>query len=107
MLAWLRDQPGYEDGEAPVGFISRAVLATVAGDDFAHRLVLVPGEGDCRSIRAVATRMPVIVTPPGFFGGVIGIEDYRTYRCFSGVRPLYREGSYSVYGPPATPGKGG
>jgi hypothetical protein len=97
LVAWFLDQPGFEEGEGTIAFASRGVLGQLAGDHFTHRLRLVPQRASCRELEGLARQMPVVVTPPAFFRGLLGLVPYSAPRCFARHRPVFKRGAYSVY----------
>jgi hypothetical protein len=97
VLRWLLDRPGWRDGGEPVAFASRAVLAPLAGDHFTHPLELVPQRARCGAVVALAHRADVVVTPPVFFQGLLGIEPYTTPACLAGRPPAFSSGAFRVY----------
>ena len=73
VAAFLLRQPGFEDGDRPVAFASRGVLAPLAGDRFSHELRLVPARIRCDELARLADRRrPRCDPPPVFFGASSG-----------------------------------
>ncbi|MGI8558496.1 MAG: hypothetical protein ACR2ND_09335 [Solirubrobacteraceae bacterium] len=97
VAAWLWQQPGFQNSSMPVAFASRAVLGTLAGDHFTHKLILVPAGARCDQVIALAHRMPIVVTGHDFFYGILGLASYDAPSCLGGVRPAYQAGAYRVY----------
>lgn len=97
LVRWFLDQPGFDEGDGPIGIASRGVIAQLAGDHFRHELVLVPQHASCREVEALARRMPVVVTAPLFTQGLIGVESYSAARCLAGRRPLLDADPFFVY----------
>jgi hypothetical protein len=97
VLRWLLDRPGWRDGRDPVAFASRAMLAPFAGDRFTHPLRLVPQRAPCPAVIRLARHADVVVTPPEYFGGLLGIEPYAAPACFAGRPPAFRSGAFRVY----------
>jgi hypothetical protein len=100
VVAWFLSQRGFEEGHGTIAFASRAVLAPLAGDHFTHRLTLVPPRARCQAVARLASRIPVVVTDPNFFGGLLlGVNPYSAPRCLAGRRPAYgnRNSVYRVY----------
>jgi len=97
VLKWLLQQPGFQNSSTPVAFASRAVLGTLAGDHFTHKLLLVPAHPRCDSVIALARLMPVVVNDPGFFYGILGVVPYDAPRCLASVRPAFQNIAYRIY----------
>ena len=109
VAAFLLRQPGFEDGDRPVAFASRGVLAPLAGDRFSHELRLVPARVRCDELARWTGDAVLVVTPPVFFGGILGVEPYDAPRCLTGRRPAFEDVVFSVYldggRDPAAPGR--
>lgn len=97
LVSWFLEQPGFADGDQTIAIASRGVLGQLAGDRFRHRLRLAPQLASCAELERLARKMPVVVTPPGYFRGLLGLEDYSAPRCFARHRPVFRQGSNAVY----------
>ena len=97
VLAWLLRQPGWADGDGTVAFASRAVLGPMAGDSLSHPLRLVAQRPRCAAVRALARDGYVVVTPPSFFQGLLGLEPYTGAACLAGERPVMTDGVFRVY----------
>ena len=97
VVAWHLRQPGFTDGERPVAFASRGVLAQLAGPHFTHELKLVPARAGCDDLARLATRATVVVTDGTYWGGILGVEPYSGPACVAGRRPVYRDDAYAVY----------
>ena len=96
-LAWHLSQPGFADGSRPVVFASRAVLAPYAGDHFTHPLSLMPADVTCAAFDRTAAEAYVVVTPPSFWAGVLGIEPYGADRCAARRKPAYAGAPFTVF----------
>jgi hypothetical protein len=94
----LLDEPGLAD-DAPIAFASRAVIGPLAGDEFRHRLELIPRTAGCAEVGRFASRAAVVVTDPAWFEGILGTLPYRSARCLAARRPSFQRGAYSVYLP--------
>jgi hypothetical protein len=96
-LAWHLSQPGFAEGSQPVVFASRAVLAPFAGDHFTHPLSLLPADVTCAAFDRTAARAYVVVTPPDYWSGILGIEPYAAGRCAARRRPSYTAAPFTVF----------
>ncbi len=93
-VAWFDRQPGYVDGSAAIAMADLTV-ATLAGDRYQHRLVLIGADEPCAAVRGRARVGWVVVTTfvfPGF-------RPFTAARCLAGERALFRDVGYAVYGP--------
>jgi hypothetical protein len=105
VAAFLLRQPGFEDGDRPVAFASRGVLAPLAGDRFSHELRLVPARIPCDQLPGWAGDAVLVVTEPVFFGGILGVEPYDGHRCFKGRRPAFEDAAFAVFLDPGGPAR--
>ena len=96
VAAFLLRQPGFEDGDRPVAFASRGVLAPLAGDRFSHELRLVPARIRCDELARWTADAVLVVTPPVFFGASGG-GALRGPRCLTGRRPAFEDVVFSVH----------
>jgi len=97
VVKWFVDQPGFEDDDWKIAIGARGVLGTLAGDHFTHELELVPADGPCRELRELATRTPLMVSGPGWWVGLIGVNSFNAPRCMRDVRPAYVWFDLKVY----------
>ena len=72
VAAWLAARPALEDGDRRIGFATRAMTVTLAGDHFANELMLLPARASCSRVRAQARRGLVVVAPPSFLLRFVG-----------------------------------
>jgi hypothetical protein len=99
VAAWFAARPGFDGGEGTIAFASRALQASLAGDDFTHPLELLPARATCAEVRARARRGPIVVTDPAFLRGLLGDRPYDAGLCLAGRRPGYRDEVFRVYLP--------
>jgi hypothetical protein len=99
VVGWFAARPDFRDGESDVAFISRSVLAPLAGDHFEHRLRLVPAAAPCSEVRRVARSAPVVLTDPDFLRNFLGTSDFDSGRCLADRRADFRDPAYRVYAP--------
>jgi hypothetical protein len=99
VVGWFAGRPDFREGEREVAFISRAVLAPLAGDHFDHRLRLVPAAAPCSEVRRVARRTPVVLTDPDFLRNFLGTSEFVSGRCLADRRTDFRDPAYRVYAP--------
>jgi len=97
VVAWFAGRPGFDSSRQTIAFVSRAVIAPLAGDHFTHALKLIPADATCAEVRALTRGDAVVVTQPEFLHNFIGIRPYSTAACFAGQRPAYRDSTFSVY----------
>jgi hypothetical protein len=97
MVAWFAARPGFDRSHQPIAFVSRAVIAPLAGDHFTHPLTLLARDASCSAVRAAAQRGPVVVTDAGFLRNFIGVVPYTTAGCLTGHPTLYRDPIFTVY----------
>jgi hypothetical protein len=99
ILDYLRSQPAWMNGHAPVAAGDEAA-ATFAGPTFNHPLSYVPRHAACSQIRDAATTGWLIMWPKsgGQFKGLA--YPARTH-CLRGITPVARLGFARIYAPPA------
>jgi hypothetical protein len=88
LVRWFVEQPGFEEDSGRIA---------IAGDRFNQRLELVPQWASCREVKAIARRMPVVVTVPLFFEGTLGVEGYSGARCLANEKPILDRDPFYVY----------
>lgn len=93
--AFLR-QPAWRDGNEPVSFGSRVLVASLAGDRLQHNLLLLPATASCAALRRSADRGWVVTAPSGYWGGAFGYRRYNAYDCFNREIPAWT-GEFNVY----------
>jgi hypothetical protein len=104
--AFLSSRPGFRTDRASVA-TAPVALGLLAGDHLTHRLAVVGQSESCARVRARATRGWVVVRPvdptpvPGHPGMVFPIAGTAQF-CLAGLRPLFDDGVYRIYGPEAT-----
>jgi hypothetical protein len=99
VVGWFAAQPWFRDGDGEIAFISRTLLAPLAGDHFTHRLELTPPAAGCARVRRKASRDPFVVTDPSFLRGFLGVRSYGSGRCLSHRRPDFQDPAFRVYRP--------
>jgi hypothetical protein len=99
VVKWFADQPGFEDDDWKVAIGARGVPGTLAGDHFTHELELVPAHGPCRELRELAKDTPLMVSGPGWWVGLIGVNAFNAPRCMEAERPAFVWFDLKVYGP--------
>jgi hypothetical protein len=99
VVAWFLTQPGFDEGDTPIAFSSRAVFVALAGDHFTHRLDLLPPAARCELVAKRTRRAPVVAVDPAWFAGILGFSPYGGPRCLARRAPGFEEGPYSVYLP--------
>jgi hypothetical protein len=99
LVSWFLDQPDYDDGDWTISLASRAVISSLAGDHFRHPLELIPAHTQCKGVRALASRTPLLVTSSDWFLGIIGLNPYSAPGCLHGRPAVYQKGDYTVYWP--------
>jgi len=97
VVAWFAAQPGFDSSHQTIAFVSRAVIAPLAGDHFTHPLKLIPADASCAQVGALTRGDSVVVTQPDFLHDFIGIWPYATAGCFARMRPAYQDSTFSVY----------
>lgn len=103
LLAMTR-MSSWKDGNQPIAFATRAVVAGLAGDRLRHPLVLIPANEDCVSARARIKAGWVVTAPPSYLERSQGVNPYPVLDCFSNLRPVWL-GAFAVYGEPAHGGR--
>ncbi|MBD0281641.1 MAG: hypothetical protein ICV69_05540 [Thermoleophilaceae bacterium] len=99
VVGWFAAQPWFREGDRDIAFISRTLLAPLAGDHFTNRLELLPRTTGCARVRRRISRTPVVVTHPGFLRGFLGVRSYTSGRCLSGRGPDFQDPAFRVYAP--------
>jgi hypothetical protein len=97
VLRAITSQPGYAGGAAPVA-MGRTLMATLAGDDFSHPIVLIPADEPCE--RTIArTRAGWVVINDREFSPAL--KPFAAAGCLAEMKPWYDDGSFRIYGGPA------
>jgi hypothetical protein len=99
ILDYLRSQPAWMNGHAPVAAGDEAA-ATFAGPTFNHPLSYMPRHAPCSQVREAATTGWLIMWPKS--GGQFpGLAYPARTRCLRGITPVARLGFARIYAPPA------
>ncbi len=98
VVTWAANQPAWQDDGFPVAFAPQ-LLAPLAGERLQHDIALIPAAEDCAAVRARAARGWVVV---GTFPFADRREPFSAPGCLQDAEPLYRDGSYAVFGPAQT-----
>jgi hypothetical protein len=98
VLAFLKDQPGWAHGHAPIAAGATA-YATLAGPSFAHPLSYIPDNEPCASVRRAAQTGWVVLEP--LRNELLSSLDYvHAPDCMAGVTPAATvAGGVKIYAP--------
>ena len=96
VLRWLSEQPGYAEGSQPVA-MARTLMATLAGDDLRHPVVLIPPDEPC-AVTLDRARAGWVVINDAEFGPAL--RPFAADECLQELKPVYDDGSFRVYGGP-------
>ena len=99
VVKWFAERPGFGDDDWKIAIGARGVPGTLAGDHFTHELELVPAHGPCRELRELARETPLMVSGPGWWVGLIGVNSFNAPRCMQDERPAFVWFDLKVYGP--------
>jgi hypothetical protein len=83
IVKWFTEQPGFEDDDWKIAVGARAVPGTLAGDHFTHELELVPADAPCSELRRLPDETPLVVSGPGWWVGLIGLNPFNAPRCMA------------------------
>ena len=101
LLRAFSGYPEWREGDAPIAFASRAVVAGLTGDRLQHNLVLIGSNEDCPTALRRTQIGWVVTAPPSYLDRFMGVTDYPVFRCFSKMKPILM-GAFNVYREPPT-----